>query len=198
MSVRSAFIGLEALGANPLRTILSTSGVVIGVAALVAVLALGDGVERFTREQFANTTSIQAILVSPKTSVTVDGPRVAMRMTARAGSGSVRPEQRSSPVSWARRAGACARRGSGLPRMSSALLAVVSPGWHVKGESLTIEGQSWTVIGVLNQRLATAFIASSFRPPLQLPRWSLVASARILKAENLEEVELVRQRSSIG
>src|SRR4026207_2305357 len=66
MSVRSASIGLEALGANPLRTVLSTSGVVIGVAALVAVLALGDGVERFTREQFSNTTSLQAILVAPK------------------------------------------------------------------------------------------------------------------------------------
>ena len=76
MSVRSASIGLEALGANPLRTVLSTSGVVIGVAALVAVLALGDGVERFTREQFSNTTSLQAILVAPKTTITVDGVRV--------------------------------------------------------------------------------------------------------------------------
>jgi putative ABC transport system permease protein len=76
MSVRSASIGLAALGANPLRTALSTSGVVIGVAALVSVLALGDGVERFTREQFANTTSLQSILVSPKTSITVDGVRV--------------------------------------------------------------------------------------------------------------------------
>jgi len=76
MSVRSASIGLEALGANPLRTILSTLGVVIGVAALVAVLALGDGVEQFTREQLASSTSVQAILVSPKTSITVDGVRI--------------------------------------------------------------------------------------------------------------------------
>jgi putative ABC transport system permease protein len=76
MSIRSASIGLEALGSNPLRTILSTLGVVIGVAALVAVLALGDGVEQFTREQFANTTSIQAILVTPKTSTTVDGVKI--------------------------------------------------------------------------------------------------------------------------
>ena len=76
MSVRSASIGLEALGANPLRTALSTSGVVIGVAALVAVLALGDGIERFTREQFSSTTSLQSILVSPRTTITVDGVRV--------------------------------------------------------------------------------------------------------------------------
>jgi len=74
--VRSAQIGFQALGANPMRTLLSTLGVVIGVAALIAVLALGDGVERFTREQFANTTSIQSILITPKTSVTVDGVRV--------------------------------------------------------------------------------------------------------------------------
>lgn len=76
MSVRSASIGLAALGSNPLRTLLSTLGVVIGVAALVAVLALGDGVERFTREQLASTTSVQAILVSPRTSITVDGVKV--------------------------------------------------------------------------------------------------------------------------
>ena len=76
MSIRSASIGLEALGANPLRTILSTLGVVIGVAALVSVLALGDGVERFVREQFEQTTSVQAIDVAPKTSLTVDGVKV--------------------------------------------------------------------------------------------------------------------------
>lgn len=76
MSIRSASIGLQALKSNPLRTLLSTIGVVIGVAALVAVLALGDGVEKFTREQLSSTTSIQAVVLAPKTSITVDGVRV--------------------------------------------------------------------------------------------------------------------------
>ena len=44
-------IGLESLRGNRVRTLLATSGVVIGVAALVAVLALGDGMERLGRSQ---------------------------------------------------------------------------------------------------------------------------------------------------
>jgi putative ABC transport system permease protein len=64
-SAASAIIGLEALRANPLRTALSTLGVVIGVASLVAILALGDGLERFTRQQVENTTDLQVITVQP-------------------------------------------------------------------------------------------------------------------------------------
>ena len=71
----SLTIGFSALGANPLRTLLSTLGVIIGVASLVAVLSIGDGLERFTREQL-ETTPIQTIEVAPRTSVTVDGVRV--------------------------------------------------------------------------------------------------------------------------
>ncbi|MBK6422231.1 MAG: ABC transporter permease [Gemmatimonadetes bacterium] len=65
--------GFATLRANPLRTTLSTLGVVIGAAALVAVLALGDGMERFVREQIARSTDVQSILVAAKTSVTIDG-----------------------------------------------------------------------------------------------------------------------------
>ena len=36
-------VGVETLRANPLRTLLSTLGVIMGVAALVSVLSLGDG-----------------------------------------------------------------------------------------------------------------------------------------------------------
>ena len=71
----SLTIGFSALGANPLRTLLSTLGVIIGVASLVAVLSVGDGLERFTREQL-ETTPIQTIEVAPRTSLTVDGVRV--------------------------------------------------------------------------------------------------------------------------
>ncbi|HMA41751.1 MAG TPA: ABC transporter permease [Gemmatimonadales bacterium] len=47
----SSLVGLHGLRGNPLRTGLSTLGIVIGVAALVAVLAVGDGVERYARRQ---------------------------------------------------------------------------------------------------------------------------------------------------
>ncbi len=39
-------VGLDAMRAHPLRSALATLGVIIGVAALVAVLALADGIER--------------------------------------------------------------------------------------------------------------------------------------------------------
>ena len=40
--------GFAALTANPMRTVLSTLGVIIGVGALVTILALSDGLERFS------------------------------------------------------------------------------------------------------------------------------------------------------
>ena len=79
MPFRSIRVGLDALGMNPLRTLLSTSGVVIGVASLVAVLSLGDGIERYAREQIGSTTDIQFITVTPRTTVTVDGVRLPGR-----------------------------------------------------------------------------------------------------------------------
>jgi len=72
----SALVGIGALRAYPLRTILSTLGVVIGVASLVAILALGDGLEAYTREQLANTTDIQTIVVDSRTTELRNGIRV--------------------------------------------------------------------------------------------------------------------------
>ena len=66
-------VGFETLRANPLRTILSTLGVIIGVSALVAVLSVGDGMERSVRTQIEQTTDLQAIMIRAKTSEEVDG-----------------------------------------------------------------------------------------------------------------------------
>jgi hypothetical protein len=49
-------IGADALVANPLRTLLSTAGVIIGVASLVAVLSLGDGMQNAARTQMEHLT----------------------------------------------------------------------------------------------------------------------------------------------
>lgn len=65
--------GLRALAAHPLRTALSTLGIVMGVASLVAVLAVGDGVERYSRDQLSRGTDLQAITLQPRTTITVDG-----------------------------------------------------------------------------------------------------------------------------
>ncbi len=66
-------VGFETLRANPLRTILSTLGVIIGVSALVAVLSVGDGIEQSVRTQIASTTDLQAINIRSRTSEEIDG-----------------------------------------------------------------------------------------------------------------------------
>jgi len=69
----SVSVGFETLRANPLRTILSTLGIVIGVAALVAVLSVGDGMERLARQQIGRTTDLQRIAVTPRAFRIIDG-----------------------------------------------------------------------------------------------------------------------------
>jgi len=69
-------VGLRTLGANKLRTALSTLGVIIGVAALVAVLAVGDGVEKFARDQIARNSDVQTVAVRTRDFREMDGIRV--------------------------------------------------------------------------------------------------------------------------
>jgi putative ABC transport system permease protein len=64
---------VRTLRANLVHTLLSTLGIIIGVGALVAILSLGDGMERFGREQIAATTDLAAVYVSPNTQEQVDG-----------------------------------------------------------------------------------------------------------------------------
>lgn len=69
----SLTVGFDTLRTNPLRTILSTLGIVIGVAALVSVLSVGDGMERFAREQIGRTTDLQSVSITGRTTRIVDG-----------------------------------------------------------------------------------------------------------------------------
>ncbi len=73
---KSVSIALQNIKANPLHTFLSTLGIIIGVASLVAILALGDGLEQTGREQIETTTSIQMMTLTPKTIDVVDDVRV--------------------------------------------------------------------------------------------------------------------------
>jgi putative ABC transport system permease protein len=45
------------------HTLLSVVGIVIGVASLVAILSLIDGMEKFANDQITNTTSLKAIVL---------------------------------------------------------------------------------------------------------------------------------------
>lgn len=51
--------GLKSLKISPLQTFFSILGIIIGVASLVSILALGDGLESYARNQIASTTSLQ-------------------------------------------------------------------------------------------------------------------------------------------
>jgi putative ABC transport system permease protein len=73
MLLHAASIGIRSLATNPLRTVLSTLGVIIGTAALVAVIALGDGVEAYAREQIARQTDLQQFTVTAETGRRLDG-----------------------------------------------------------------------------------------------------------------------------
>lgn len=77
--LESVHIGVDALRANPLRTLLSTTGVVIGVAALVAAFAVTDGVAVWSRELIMRESSVQDVTVSSLTSTTVRGRSVPVR-----------------------------------------------------------------------------------------------------------------------
>jgi putative ABC transport system permease protein len=72
-ALSSVSIGLAALRVHPLRTVLSTLGIIIGAASLVAVLALGDGLERYGRQQLEQTTDLQSVVIQPRTAQLIDG-----------------------------------------------------------------------------------------------------------------------------
>jgi len=74
-SASSLRVGFDTLRANPLRTLLSTLGIIMGVAALVSVLSLGDGMQRYARDQISRTTDLLSVSVSPSLFRTVDGQR---------------------------------------------------------------------------------------------------------------------------
>ncbi|MEZ4920784.1 MAG: ABC transporter permease [Saprospiraceae bacterium] len=64
---------VKTLRNNFFHTLLSTLGIIIGVAALVAILSLGDGMEKFGREQISSTTNLSSVYVNSITSESVDG-----------------------------------------------------------------------------------------------------------------------------
>lgn len=84
-SLASVAIGLQALRSNPLRTLLSTLGIIMGVAALVSVLSLGDGMQRYARDQIDRTTDLHSISLTPSLFRMIDGQRFPRTDVARLG-----------------------------------------------------------------------------------------------------------------
>ncbi len=61
---------------NLFHTFLSVLGIVIGVAALVSILSLIDGMEQFARAQITQTTSLNAILIQSNAHKVINGVRI--------------------------------------------------------------------------------------------------------------------------
>ena len=68
-------LALETLRLNPLRTTLSTLGIIMGAASLAAVLSLADGGERLAREAIERQ-GLSSVLLRPETERIVDGLRL--------------------------------------------------------------------------------------------------------------------------
>jgi putative ABC transport system permease protein len=75
----AAAVAFGALHENPLRTVLATLGVIIGVGALVAVLSLGDAMQNFVRKELERSTDIQTVVVRARTRELVDGEWLTVR-----------------------------------------------------------------------------------------------------------------------
>ncbi len=58
------------------HTLLSVLGIVIGVAALVSILSLIDGMEHYAKEQITKTTSLNSITISPNLYTKTNGVRI--------------------------------------------------------------------------------------------------------------------------
>jgi putative ABC transport system permease protein len=58
------------------HTLLSVLGIVIGVAALVTILSMIDGMEKYAQEQITRTTSLKAVQIRTETHKNVNGIRL--------------------------------------------------------------------------------------------------------------------------
>jgi putative ABC transport system permease protein len=57
-------IAMRALAANKLRSILTMLGIIIGVGAVIALMSIGRGVEKYVTDQFAGLGS-NLLFVAP-------------------------------------------------------------------------------------------------------------------------------------
>ena len=72
----SFLLAVENIRSHFFHTLLSVLGIVIGVAALVSILSLIDGMEKYAQEQIATTTSLNGIVINSEQQKVVNGVKV--------------------------------------------------------------------------------------------------------------------------
>lgn len=72
----SFLLAIHNIRSHFFHTLLSVLGIVIGVASLVSILSLIDGMEDYARKQITETTSLNAIVIHTQTYHRVNGVRM--------------------------------------------------------------------------------------------------------------------------
>lgn len=71
--INSFKMAVGTMHGNLFHTLLSILGMIIGVAALVSILSLIDGMEQYAKDQISQTTSLKSIVILPRNTKTVNG-----------------------------------------------------------------------------------------------------------------------------
>ncbi len=145
--VSAAAVGISALRENPLRTLLSTLGVIIGVASLVAVLSLGDALQAFARNEIDRMTDAQSITLESRTWHVVNSEWEPVRNVLRLREADFDDLSRSLPEvkgAWMARVGSArvAFRRTSVER--NANIQAVSAGISVTGRPKVAVGRSFS------------------------------------------------------
>jgi putative ABC transport system permease protein len=242
--------GFAALRSNLMRTCLSALGVIIGVGAIISVLALSDGFETNLRQQLAKDGRLQSVSIAPRTEDVVDGqsiPRAsyasltaddAIALRAELGEsadlyfGAIAPALVALPDNATPRGASLAGTlANGLQRRGQKLLAgrfftddevrdsarvavifhnlasaLAGPGTSPEAlldRTVTVNGESWRVIGVLTPDSPSAAGGPKrlgLFGPVTAVQTHLRASARpivpqmVVVARRVEDVGDVRAR----
>lgn len=163
--ISAAAVGVSALRENPLRTVLSTLGVIIGVASLVAVLSLGDTLQSFAKMEIDRITDAQSITIESRTWHIVDSEWERVKNVARLSENDFNQMVSSLPeakASWMTRTGSARiayrktgrERTAGVSAVSAGILAMDRPRVAIGRSFSPREAAVNAAVVVLSHRLA--------------------------------------------
>ena len=67
---------IENIRTNFFHTLLSVIGITIGVSALIIILSMIDGLEKYAQDQISSTTSVKVVEISSRTMEIIDGIKI--------------------------------------------------------------------------------------------------------------------------
>ena len=153
-----------------MHTLLSVLGIIIGVAALVAILSLIDGMEEFAKKQVSQTTSLQTLVITVNETKMVNGVRIQKDTFSTMSFEKIRQLQKDIDIPFTASMYIRHKDEIKLPQtdsvVASHILGVSNPGKIYKsvvsGDDLTVEKiDSGQAIMLVNQALSKLLITKS-------------------------------------